>query len=155
MSHKLWTLFIRFLSPLVVVMYLDNVTDAMLKGLNQQVYSMRYNIIDSAVSVALIYTVLPRYGVNGYIAIIFITELLNAFLSINRLMAVAKIRLSVIRNIFLPMCLVLASAYFVRICLIVRLGYVPDSPGLLAFSVGLVVGIYALLAMIFCKKKEF
>jgi len=97
-------LFICFLAPLTVVMYLDGVVDAMLKGLNQQVYSMRYNILDSAVSVALVYTVLPRYGVNGYIAIIFITEILNALLSIRRLRRVTDFQLSFVRGFVLPCC---------------------------------------------------
>ena len=41
-------MYIRILSPLVPVMYTDTVTDGMLKGLDQQIQSMRYNIIDSA-----------------------------------------------------------------------------------------------------------
>ncbi len=142
-------LFMRFLAPLVVVMYTDSVTDAMLKGLNQQVYSMRYNIIDSAVSVTLIYSVLPRFGVNGYVAIIFVTELLNAFLSINRLIQITDFRISLFRHIFLPVILILLSAYGVRLGLIARLGYVPDSPGLLALAISAVAGMYlALIALV-------
>jgi len=106
-------LFIKLLAPLVAVMYMDGVTDAMLKGLNQQVYSMRYNIIDSAVSVALIYTLLPRFGVNGYVAVIFATELLNAFLSMNRLIQVADFSLSIKKDILLPMLAAGLSVGFV------------------------------------------
>ncbi|MBR5236641.1 MAG: polysaccharide biosynthesis C-terminal domain-containing protein [Clostridia bacterium] len=111
-------LFIKFLAPLVLVMYTDHVVDSMLKGLNQQVYSMRYNIIDSAVSVVLIYTLLPHFGVNGYIAVIFITELLNGFLSINRLMKVTELKVGFLQELLLP-----CSAVFVAACL-VRFGSV-------------------------------
>jgi len=96
------SLFIRFLAPLCIVMYMDSVTDSMLKGLNQQVSSMRYNIFDSLLSVALIYLLLPRFGINSYVAIIFITELLNAFLSMNRLISITNFSLSVIRDIMTP-----------------------------------------------------
>ena len=147
-------LFIRFLAPLVVVMYTDSVTDAMLKGLNQQVYSMRYNIIDSAVSVALIYTVLPRYGVNGYVAIIFITEILNAFLSINRLIKVTDFRVSVLRFIFMPAALILVSAYSVRLFFVMRLGYVPDSPGLLTVTIAFVAVLYLGMVTLIQKKQR-
>ncbi len=107
-------LFIRFLAPLVVVMYTDGVVDAMLKGLNRQVNSMRYNIIDSAVSVLLIYTCLPRFGVNGYLAVIFITELLNAFLSMNCLMRTTDFKLSFMYDVVLPGGAILLSGYGVR-----------------------------------------
>lgn len=77
--------YIKILSPLVPVMYTDMITDGMLKGLDQQVYSMRYNIIDSALCVVLVITLLPVYSVKGYIFIIYISEIINFILSINRL----------------------------------------------------------------------
>jgi len=107
-------LFIRFLAPLTLVMYMDGVTDAMLKGLNQQVASMRYNIIDSAISVLLIYTLLPRFGVNGYLAVIFTTELLNAFLSINRLISVTDLHFSVLHDIGKPIAIATVAILAVR-----------------------------------------
>jgi len=107
-------LFIKFLAPLCVVMYLDGVTDAMLKGLNEQMSSMRYNIIDSAVSVVLIYTLLPRYGVDGYIAVLFITELLNAFLSMNRLICVTDFSFSLKKDILRPLLAACLASVLVR-----------------------------------------
>ncbi|MBE7036557.1 MAG: hypothetical protein E7403_04620 [Ruminococcaceae bacterium] len=107
-------LFIRFLAPLVVVMYSDGVVDSMLKGLNRQVSSMGFNIIDSAVSVVLIYTMLPRFGVNGYVMVIFITELLNAYLSLRCLMKTTDFRLSLFRDVLRPACLILGAAFSVR-----------------------------------------
>jgi len=139
-------LFIRFLAPLVTVMYTDSVTDAMLKGLNQQVYSMRYNIIDSAVSVALIYTILPRFGVNGYVAIIFVTELLNAFLSINRLIRVTDFRISVFRHILLPGAFILGSGYGVRLLFAAVFGNIPSGAGALTVAILATVSLYLLLS---------
>lgn len=109
-------LFIRFFAPLVAVMYTDGVVDAMLKGLNKQVNSMRYNIIDSAVSVVMIYTLLPKFGINGYIAVIFVTEILNAFLSLNCLLHTTDFRLSLRRQVLLPCAAILAAGYSVRLC---------------------------------------
>lgn len=108
------SLFIRFLAPLVVVMYSDGVVDSMLKGLNRQVHSMGFNIIDSAVSVMLIYTMLPRFGVNGYVAVIFITELLNAYLSLRCLIKTTDFNLSFSKDVLRPACLILCIAYGVR-----------------------------------------
>ena len=46
--------YIKLLAPLIPLMYLDGSVDSMLKGLGQQVYSMRVNILDSLLSVVLI-----------------------------------------------------------------------------------------------------
>lgn len=84
--------YIRILSPLVPVMYLDMITDSLLKGLDQQVYSMRYNIIDSFLCVIMVYFLLPKYSVKGYIFILYASEIINFFLSFNRLIKICDIR---------------------------------------------------------------
>ena len=86
-------MYIRILSPLVPVMYMDMITDGMLKGLDQQIYSMRYNIIDSALCVAMVYFLLPKYSVKGYIFILYASEIINFYLSIGRLIKICDIRL--------------------------------------------------------------
>ncbi|MBE6770822.1 MAG: hypothetical protein E7547_01595 [Ruminococcaceae bacterium] len=85
--------YIRILSPLVPVMYLDIITDGMLKGLDQQVYSMRYNIIDSALCVGMVYFLLPKHAIKGYIFILYASEIINFYLSIGRLIKICDIRL--------------------------------------------------------------
>ncbi len=84
-------MYLRILSPLVPIMYLDMITDGMLKGLDQQIYSMRYNIIDSALCVIMVFFLLPKYSVKGYIFILYASELINFYLSINRLATVCDI----------------------------------------------------------------
>lgn len=84
--------YIRILSPLVPVMYLDIITDGMLKGLDQQVYSMRYNIIDSALCVGMVYFLLPKYAIKGYIFILYASEIINFYMSIGRLIKICDIR---------------------------------------------------------------
>lgn len=63
--------YLRVLAPLLPIMYTDTTVDGILKGLDQQVYSMRYNIIDSAMCVVLVLILIPKYSVKGYVAILF------------------------------------------------------------------------------------
>ncbi len=84
--------YIKILSPLVPVMYLDMITDGILKGLDQQVYSMRYNIIDSLLCVFLVIFLLPNYAVKGYIFILYSSEIINFYLSFGRLIKICDIR---------------------------------------------------------------
>lgn len=77
--------YIRALAPLVPVMYLDSVVDAHLKGLGYQVYSMGVNIADAALSVLAVLVLLPLFGADGYVVVIYITELMNFALSLAKL----------------------------------------------------------------------
>ncbi|MBQ3118738.1 MAG: oligosaccharide flippase family protein [Clostridia bacterium] len=85
--------FLKQIAPLTAIMYADGVVDAVLKGLNQEVHAMRYDIVLSAVSIVLICTLIPVNGISGYITIIYISEMLNSYLSINRLMEVSNFKI--------------------------------------------------------------
>jgi len=77
--------YIRGLAPLVLVMYMDMITDGMLKGLGEQFYSMCVNILDSSVSVILVWITLPIWGIKAYLFMIVSTEIFNFALSAYRL----------------------------------------------------------------------
>ena len=106
--------YIRMIAPLIPVMYLDTATDAMLKGLGQQVYSMGVNIVDSLLSVILVVILLPRFGIDGYIMTVYFTELINATLSITRLITVSKIKPRVIMRVIKPLICTVISTTLVK-----------------------------------------
>ncbi|MEE0967961.1 MAG: oligosaccharide flippase family protein [Clostridia bacterium] len=107
--------FIRLMAPLVPVMYLDSVTDAMLKGLGHQVYSMNVNIIDALLSIICVIVLLPRFGMKGYVITIYITELINASLSISKLISATDLRPKILRWIFAPLISVIGASAFGRL----------------------------------------
>ena len=88
------SIYIRLLAPLVPIMYLDTAVDSILKGLDEQLFCMRVNLLDSALSVVVVLMLLPRVGIYGYIIEIFACELINASLSVMRLMQVLEVKLS-------------------------------------------------------------
>ena len=77
--------YIRVLAPLVPLMYTDMSVDGCLKGLGQQVWSMGINIVEAALGLLLIWTLLPRYALTAYIAIVYFSEIFNFILSLWRL----------------------------------------------------------------------
>ena len=101
--------YIRIFAFLIPVMYIDNTTDAILKGLGEQFASMRYNIIDALVSVILVFFLLPPFGIKGYVIVIYFCEILNAALSIRKLLSCVKIKLKLFSALFLP-CACMAGA---------------------------------------------
>lgn len=100
---------LRILAPLVPLMYLDSVVDSMLKGLNEQVNSMKYNIIDSAMRVVGIWLLVPMFGVRGFIVVMYCSELLNTSLSLNRLIQVTQVRMHVTDWIVKPVLCIMTA----------------------------------------------
>lgn len=101
--------YIRLLAPIIPIMYVDNCIDCMLKGLNEQVSSMRYNIIDAFVSLVLVTFLLPVTGIKGYVAVICNSEILNFALSLNRLVKVTQFRLDTFEVLIKPLFAIFVS----------------------------------------------
>lgn len=77
--------YLLLLAPLSCFMYLDHIVDAILKGIDKQVGVMYCNIVDLFFSILLIYTLVPLYGINGYILVLYISEIFNFSISIYQL----------------------------------------------------------------------
>lgn len=93
---------LRIMAPIIPLMYLDSVVDGMLKGLDQQLYSLKYNFSDSIMRVILIATLIPVFGMKAFIVVLFLSEIYNASLSINRLLKVTSLEVDVISWILTP-----------------------------------------------------
>ena len=90
-------------------MYMDMTIDGILKGLDQQVSYMRYNIIDAGICVVLVYIIVPVLSVKGYIFVVFISEIINFTLSFRRLTVVSEVRVDLFRDIVIPIGCVICS----------------------------------------------
>ena len=78
-------IFIRKLSFLVPFMYIDTVTDALLKGWGEQRYCMKVNIADAAISLILVLLFTPTLGLDGFIISMYACEIVNLYLSARKL----------------------------------------------------------------------
>ena len=73
------------LGLLVPFMYLDTAVDSLLKGMGEQVYTMKVNIADAASGLVLVCLLTPKLGIYGYLLTIWLCELGNLRASIRRL----------------------------------------------------------------------
>ncbi|MBR4863872.1 MAG: polysaccharide biosynthesis C-terminal domain-containing protein [Oscillospiraceae bacterium] len=93
LCHKLYPgtdagSYLKLYAIMIPMLYCDALTDAMTKGLGQQKACVRYNILTSAMDVALLFLLLPRYGMTGYFFSFLVTHAINFLLSFNRLMKI-------------------------------------------------------------------
>ncbi|MBQ9692861.1 MAG: polysaccharide biosynthesis C-terminal domain-containing protein [Clostridia bacterium] len=103
--------YLRIMAPLVFLMYLDHISDGMLKGLDKQNYVMKVNIIDASLSVIFAVILIPRLGIYGFIASVYICEFLNCICSFGMLMRSLPLRFSITENILAPVSTASASVY--------------------------------------------
>ena len=103
--------YISVLALIVPIMYLDHVTDSMLKGVGEQVFSMWVNISDSVLSVVLVWLLIPSLGIMGYALVIVIMEGYNFTLSFLRLRRRISFRLDLPGSLLIPAVAALASAW--------------------------------------------
>lgn len=62
---------LRLLAPLMPLLYLDNIADALLKGLGKQGATMIVETADSILRIAGILILLPRMGMMGYVLVLY------------------------------------------------------------------------------------
>lgn len=133
--------YLLLVAPLIPVMYLDTSVDSILKGLGHQFYCMIINIVDASLSVILVWVLLPKYGIMGYIATVYFTELINATLSITKLLCVTKIRFKTFDWILKPIISIIASAAIIRF-LLYKLGVFAQSRLDIAIHVCAIACVY-------------
>ena len=137
---------VRWLAPLIPFMYLESVVTGMLNGLDQQKHIFRYNVLDSALRLAAIPLLVPRWGMVGFFAVTYLSNLLTSLLCLIRLLRVAKTPFLPLPWLVRPLLGTVASvtvgAAVARFC-----GGLPPIPRLLAESAAcLAVYVPAVLA---------
>ena len=80
--------YLSILGPLMPFMYMESMVDGILKGLGEQLSSFRYTALDSVVRIALIYLLLPRFGMQGFLFVMLVSNLLTSLLNLHRLLHV-------------------------------------------------------------------
>lgn len=93
---------IFLLAPLVPLMYFDAVADGILKGMGEQNWVLKLNIMDSLLRIAMVFFLIPRTGFTGFMILMYISNIFNPVLSVRRMLRLSGIRLDIRNWIVLP-----------------------------------------------------
>ncbi|MEG1311343.1 MAG: oligosaccharide flippase family protein [Romboutsia sp.] len=102
---------IRILAPLIPFMYLDRVVDGSLNALDQQMSTLKYNLIDMSIRISLILFLIPNKGIDGFIIVVFTGTLINSLLSINRLLKVTKLEFLLYDWLIKPIFCIISAGF--------------------------------------------
>ena len=105
--------YIRLVAHIVPIMYLDTTVDNMLKGLGEHIYTMAINITDTLCSLIMVWILIPKMGIYGYITLIIVSEIFNSSASIYKLVKVTKMRFRILKWFVLPLISIIFSTQLV------------------------------------------
>lgn len=94
---------IKALSPIVPLMYLDSICDGILKGLDQQSFTFKTAVSDSALRLVLILLMLSKTGIMGFIIIMYFSNIYTCILNVGRLVKISKAKISIFNDIIVPL----------------------------------------------------
>ncbi len=147
--------YLRVLAPLTPIMYGESIVDGMLKGLNQQVSSLKYSVADSAIRIVLIFFLVPLRGMGGFLFIMVISNVLTSFLNLNRLLTVTGVKPNWVRTVVKPLLAAVFSSMFAGF--IVKVPGISSLPKTAVAVMGIAVlcGMYLLLiSLLGCVSKH-
>lgn len=107
-------LMMRILAPLIPLMYLDRVVDGSLNALNKQMSTLKFNLIDMVTRILMILFLIPKFGVKGFIIVIFASTIINSSLSINKLLKVTRLDFEIIDWVINPILCIAISSFAVK-----------------------------------------
>lgn len=105
--------YICLVAHIVPIMYLDTTVDNMLKGLGEHIYTMAINITDTLCSLIMVWILIPKMGIYGYITLIIISEIFNSSASIYKLVKVTQMRFHVLKWFTLPVISIIISTQII------------------------------------------
>ena len=108
--------YLKILAPVAVFIYVDNIIDNLLKGLDKQVGVMLVNVLDLFVSIGFILLLLPINGIYAYLTVIYISELLNFFASLYILRKTILFKIDYYNWIIKPIIGIAFSFFVVYFC---------------------------------------
>lgn len=150
---------IKMLAPIVPFMYVESMITGLLQGLNQQMSSLKYIITDSILRIALVFFLIPRKGLEGFLWIMIISNTCTSCSNLKRLLKVTGVKID-FRNWILKPLTSLVAGNLTLLCF-TKIFNFPALPylllGITIIGIIYVVGIIASKAIKFeelFKKKQ-
>ena len=150
---------IRALSPLIPFMYIDLIADGILKGLDKQNFLFKTNVADSLLRVVLVVILVPKFGMLGFLGIMFFSNLFTSILSVIKIVKSVKIKFNFKKYFLKPLFAVFTAAMisnsFLKSARHINILYiilVSGSMAILYFVILIFLGVIDLKS--FCPQKE-
>lgn len=137
--------YLKMLAPLVIVMFFDHLADAILKGLDKQLSVVGFNLIDSFMSLFLVWILVPRFGIYGYIFVVWFGEVVNCIMSTISLVNTTRVKIRVFNWFVNPIIAQITSLIVTKTTLKALHGAVGENFFTLLVAITITVLVYSLI----------
>lgn len=141
---------IKILSLVTPFMYVETVSDGLLKAIGEQVKTLKYSVYNSILRVVLILFMVSKTGENGYLWLLVISNSFTYLLCRVRLYKVTGVKPRIISDVLLPFFCAAASGFCARSVLSV-LGFGTFASATAGTAV--YIGAFALLLLLFARSR--
>lgn len=100
---------LQVLTLIAPFIYIEMVSDGILKGLGEQMSCLKYSMMDSLFRINMIYWMIPYRGITALIGIMIMSNVMTSLLNFNKLLCVTKVKVEVSKWIFKPFVAALAT----------------------------------------------
>ena len=141
---------IKILSLVTPFMYVETVSDGLLKAIGEQVQTLKFSVYNSVLRVILILLMVSRTGDRGYLWLLVISNTFTYLLCRIRLFRVTGIKPRIRTDILLPLFASLAGGLAARAVLgALRLSRISSA----AAGSAVYIGIFALFLLLFAGER--
>ena len=141
---------IKVLSVIVPFMYLDSICDGLLKGLGKQKQVLYNNCIDSGTRIIAVIVLVPVFGLNGFLAVMVISNVMVSLLNLRLLLKTSGVKLDFLGWFLKPFVFAVLSAIVTKFLTPLCATVTKTALGCTLFCL-----IFALLTLIFEGKNKF
>ncbi len=111
---------ISTLSPLIPLMYTESVVTGILKGLDKQKSIFIYGVFDSLIRIIAVIFVVPFFGLDGFLAVMYFSNIFTCSLNFIKLLRVTNLSFQTLNWFLKPLLAICCGVIFAkRICEVV------------------------------------
>jgi O-antigen/teichoic acid export membrane protein len=93
---------IKILALVIPFMYIETITDGFLKGIGEQVYTLKVSSLNWGLRLVIVYFLIPATGADGYLWLLVASNTFSYALCISRLKKVTDFYFNFAKNAFFP-----------------------------------------------------
>ena len=93
---------IKILALVTPFMYIETITDGLLKGIGEQVYTLKISALNWGLRLVIVYFLIPATGAYGYLWLLVASNTFSYIMCISRLKKVTDFYFNFTKNAFFP-----------------------------------------------------
>jgi stage V sporulation protein B len=125
---------------------MESVSAGILKGLDRQMSMFGYNLFDSVVRIVAVFIALPKFGIDGYLGIMIVSNCLTSSLCCRKLLQTAEVSLDLKNWVLLPTFVSMSSGILSR--------FLFESAGNVLLRLSLGIALQTAVFAVYYIKKE-